>query len=132
MHNHFLSFVNCATDYFYCLTSCSVRRATTGFVINVPNPCLSYENHIGHCFLMVSDCFRKLADDIKLIGLRKGMPFRDLERLEKWGHVNLLKFNQAKCNIRTWVGAVPSINTGWGTDGLRAEKDVNQQYALAS
>lgn len=75
MQNHFLSFLNCSTDYFYCLASCSIRRGTTGFVTNIPNPCLSYENHFGHCFLMVSDCFSEFVDDTKLTGFREGMPF---------------------------------------------------------
>ena len=66
---------------------------------------------------------------------------RDLDRLEKWAHVNITRFNKAKC---TWAEAIPGIYTNWGKISLRAalrrrtwvlvdEKlDMSQQCALAA
>jgi len=45
---------------------------------------------------------------------------RDLDKLKKWAHVNLTRFNKAKCRSCILVGAIPSIKTGWGMKGLRA------------
>ena len=70
---------------------------------------------------------------------------RDPERLEEWAHVNLTKFNKAKCKV---------LHTGWGNpqhqyrledegiDSSPAEKevgilvgkklDMSQEYVLAA
>lgn len=48
--------------------------------------------------------YRKFADDKKLSGVVE-MPGRwdaiqrDLEKLNKWIHVNLIRFNSAKCEV---------------------------------
>jgi len=47
----------------------------------------------------------KFVDDSKVCGAVDTLEGRDaiqskLDRLEEWAHVNLMKFNQAKCKVR--------------------------------
>ena len=63
----------------------------------------------------------KFVDDTKLSGTVDTLERReaiqtDLDMLEKWAHVNLMRFNKAKYRIRV----IPDIYTNWGKTSLRA------------
>ena len=72
----------------------------------------------------VTECtLSKFSIDTKLCGavnMLEGRDViqRDLGRCERWACANLMKFNKAKCKVQR---AVPSTNTGWVENGLRAD-----------
>ena len=43
---------------------------------------------------------------------------RDLDWLEQWAQVHLMRFNKSKCKVCTCVEATPTTSTGWGMKGL--------------
>ena len=62
----------------------------------------------------------RFANDTELCGAVSTLEGRDLDRLERWVHVNFMKFSKAKCKILHLGWGNSSTNRGCVENGLRA------------
>ncbi|KAK4829710.1 hypothetical protein QYF61_006085 [Mycteria americana] len=76
------------------------RSVTSG----VPQGSVLFNIFINDIDSEIECTLSKFADGTKLSG-SINMPERDINKLEKWAHVNLMRFNKAKCNL---------LHLGWG------------------
>ena len=66
-----------------------------------------FDISVGNMDSRIECTLSKFADDTKLSGEADILEGRNaiqrvLDRLERWAHVNLLKFNKADCKSCTW------------------------------
>ena len=71
-----------------------------------------------------TDGSSKFANNTKLSGTVDALEGRDaiqrdLDSLERWAHVNLMKFKKAKYKI-PHLGQSNPTDTGWAKNGLKA------------
>ncbi|PKU39983.1 rna-directed dna polymerase from mobile element jockey-like [Limosa lapponica baueri] len=82
-------------------------------------------NGLDGCIQRRECILSKFADDTMLSGA-VGMPEgrdaiqRDLDKLEKWAHVNVIRINKAKYRVLNMDWGKPSINTGLGNEGIES------------
>ena len=79
---------------------------------------------INYIYSGIECTFSKFADNIKQSGavdMPEGQDAiqRELNNLQKWAHVNLMKFNKAKCKVLHMGRGNPKHNYRLGENGLR-------------
>ncbi|GAB0184652.1 mitochondrial enolase superfamily member 1 [Grus japonensis] len=97
------------------LERCGFDRWTTQWIRNC---------FVGDMANGIECTLRKFADDTKLCGAVDTLEGRDaiqrnLDRLERWAHVNFMKFNKAKCKVLCMGQGNPKHK--WADNGLRAD-----------
>jgi len=86
------------------------RPATNGVPQELVLGSVLFTMFVGNMDSEIECTLSKVADDTKLCGtvdMLEGRDTiqRDLDRLERWAHVNFMKFNRAKCKV---------LHLGWG------------------
>ncbi|GAB0204075.1 cAMP-dependent protein kinase inhibitor alpha [Grus japonensis] len=77
----------------------------------------------------------KFAHDAKLCGVvnmleGRDAVQRDLDRLERWAHANLMKFNKAKCKVLHMGQCNPKHNYGLGREWIESSPEVKDLGVL--
>jgi len=55
---------------------------------------------------------------------------RDLERLQRWARMNLMKFNKAKCKILHLGQGTPKHIYGLGDEGIKSSPEEKDLWVL--